>query len=140
VARKRVAKKMKVTETTSREVSHLEEGSRVLMSRVCMLMTKFPCLQEMPPSEPVEQGDEGVWDMVGEAAKGSRSPAPTVEELLAQMERQPPAAQGSTVPAAAATEEAAATEAHEEAPAEAGLVNIASILGAPTVTVVRSSL
>jgi hypothetical protein len=103
------------------------------------LMTKFPCLHEMPPTEPVEQGDEGNWDTVGEAA-GSRSPAPTIEELLAQMERQPPAAQGSTEPAAAATEEAAATEAQEEAPAEVGLVDIASILGAPTVTVVRSSL
>jgi hypothetical protein len=77
---------------------------------------------------------------VGEAAEGSRSPAPTVEELLAQMERQPPAAQGSTKPAATAPEEAAATEAQEEAPAEAGLVDIASILGAPTVTVVQSSL
>jgi predicted secreted protein len=77
---------------------------------------------------------------VGEAA-GNRSPAPTVEELLAQMERQPLAAQGSTEPAAAAAaEEAAATEAQEEAPAEAGLVDIASILGAPTVTVVRSRL
>jgi hypothetical protein len=104
-----------------------------------MLMMKFPCLQEMPPSEPAEQGDEGVWETVGEAA-GSRSPAPTVEELLAQMERQPPVAQGSTEPTAAATEEAAAAEAQEEAPAEAGLVEIASILGAPTVTVVRSSL
>jgi hypothetical protein len=76
---------------------------------------------------------------VGEPAGGSRSPAPTVEELLAQLERQPPVAQGSTEPTAAATEEAAATEA-QEAPAEAGLVDIASILGAPTVTVVRSSL
>jgi hypothetical protein len=104
-----------------------------------MLMTKFPCLQEMPPAEPVEQGDEGDWDTVGEVA-GSRSPAPTVEELLAQMERQPPTAQGSTEPAAAATEEAVATEAQEEAPAEVGLVDIASILSAPTVTVVRSSL
>jgi hypothetical protein len=56
------------------------------------------------------------------------------------MERQPPIAQGSTEPAAAAIEEAAATEAQEEVPAEAGLVDIASILGAPTVTVVRSSL
>jgi predicted secreted protein len=55
------------------------------------------------------------------------------------MERQPPVAQGSTEPAAA-TEEAAAAEAQEEAPAEAGLVDIASILGAPTVMVVRSSL
>jgi hypothetical protein len=140
VARKRVAKKLKVMETTSQEVSHLEEGSRVLMSRVHVLMMKFPCLQEMPPSEPVEQGDEGVWDTMGEAAGGSHSPAPTVEELLAQMERQPPVTQGSTEPAAAATEEAAAAEAQVEVPAEAGLVDITSILGAPTVTVVRSSL
>jgi hypothetical protein len=94
----------------------------------------------MPHSEPVEQGDEDVWDTVGEAAEGSRSLAPTVEELLAQMERQPPAAQGSTEPAAATTEEATTTEAQEEAPAEAGLVDIANILGAPTVTIVRSGL
>jgi hypothetical protein len=104
-------------------------------------MKKFPCLQELPPTEPVDQGDEGEWDTVGEAA-GSRSPAPAVEELLAQMERQPPAAQESTEPAAAtaAAEEVVAAEAQEEAPVEAGLVDIASILGAPTVTVVRSSL
>jgi hypothetical protein len=30
-----------------------------------MLMTKFPCLQEMPSSEPVEQSDEGEWDTMG---------------------------------------------------------------------------
>jgi hypothetical protein len=94
----------------------------------------------MPPYDPVDQGDEGDWDTVGEAAGGSRSPAPTIEGLLAQMERQPPVAQGSTKPTAAATEEVTATEARVEAPAEAGLVDIASILGAPTVTVVRSSL
>jgi hypothetical protein len=81
----------------------------------------------MPPSDPVEQGVEGDWDTVGEPAVGSHSPAPTVEELLAQMERQPPVAQGSTKPAAAATEEAAATEAQEEAPAEAGLVELVSV-------------
>jgi hypothetical protein len=108
-------------------------------------MKKFPCLQELPPTEPVGQGDEGEWDTVGEAAR-SRSTAPTVEELLAQMERQPPAPQEGTEPAAAAAgevvarEEAATAEAQEEAPAEAGLVDIASILGTPTVTVVRSSL
>jgi hypothetical protein len=94
----------------------------------------------MPPSDPVEQGDEGDWDTVGEPAGGSHSPALTVEELLAQMTRQPPAAEGGAEPVAAATEEAAATEAQEEASAEAGLVDIASILGAPTVTVVQSSL
>jgi hypothetical protein len=77
---------------------------------------------------------------VGEPAGASRSPAPTVEDLLAQLSRQPPVAEASTAPAAAVAEEAAATEAQEEAPAEAGLVDIASILGAPTMTVVRSSL
>jgi hypothetical protein len=106
--------------------------------------------------EPVEQDDEGVWDMVGEPA-GSRSPAPTIEELLAQMEHQPSAPQRSTEPVAAAAEEVVAAEAQESAapaavaaeeaaaaevqvPAEAGLVDITSILGAPTVTIVRSSL
>jgi hypothetical protein len=50
-------------------------------------------------------------------------------------------AEGRAEPvAAAAAEEPTATEAEEEVPAEAGLVDIASILGAPTVTVVRSSL
>jgi hypothetical protein len=122
-------------------------------------MKKFPCLKELPPTEPVDQGDKGEWDTVGEAT-GNRSPAPTVEELLAQMERQPPAPQGSTEPAAAAAAEevvaaeaqesaaptavtaegAVAAETQEEAPAEAGLVDIASILGAPTVTVIRSNL
>jgi hypothetical protein len=101
---------------------------------------KLNCLQEIPPSDPVEQGDEGDWDTVGELAGGSHSPAPTVEELVAQPTRQPPVVEGSTKLAAAVTKEAAATEAQEEAPAEAGLVDIASILGAPTVTVVRSSL
>jgi hypothetical protein len=115
-------------------------------------------MQEVPPTELVDEGDEGKWDTVGEPA-GSRSPAPTVEELLAQLERQPPAPQGSTepaataieevvaageqedaAPAAVATGEAVAAEAQEETPAEGGLVDIASILGAPTVTIVRSSL
>jgi hypothetical protein len=59
---------------------------------------------------------------------------------LAQLTRQPLVAEGSTEPSVAVAEEPIATEAQEEAPAEAGLVDIASILGVPTVTVVRSSL
>jgi hypothetical protein len=110
------------------------------MSRCCVLTTKFPCLQETPPSDPVEQGDEGDWDTVGEPAGGSRSPAPTMEELLVQLLPQPPVAEGSTEPATATIEGAAATKAQQEAPTEARLVDIASILCAPTVTVVRSSL
>jgi hypothetical protein len=97
-ARKRVMKKLKVSKTTPQEVRRLDYCSRVL-SRVHLLMTELPCLQEVPPTEPADQGDEGEWDTVGEPA-GSRSPAPTVEELLAQMERQPPAPQGSMEPAA----------------------------------------
>jgi hypothetical protein len=50
-------------------------------------------MQEVPPAEPVEEGEEGVWDTVGEPA-GSCSPAPTVEEILAQLERQPPCSTG----------------------------------------------
>jgi hypothetical protein len=115
-------------------------------------------MQEVPPTEPVEEGDEGEWDTVGETA-GSRSPAPTIEDLLAQLERQPPAPQGSTEPVAAAVEEVVATgtqegaapvavaaeeamaaEVREETPAEGGLVDIASIIGAPVMTIVRSSL
>jgi hypothetical protein len=121
-------------------------------------MTELPCLQEVPPTEPADQGDEGEWDTVGEPA-GSHSPAPIVEELLAQLERQPPAPQGSAepsaataeevlaagaqegaAPAAVTAEEAVAAEAQEETPTEGGLVDIASILGAPTVMIVRSSL
>jgi hypothetical protein len=94
-------------------------------------------LQEIPPSDPVEQGDEGDWETVGEPADRRRSPAPVVTESGPQA----PVAEGRTEPAAvAATEELAAYEFEVEAPAEAGLVDMASILGAPTVTVVRSSL
>jgi hypothetical protein len=106
-----------------------------------MLTIKFCCLQEILPSDPVDQEDEGDLETVGEPAGASRSPAPTVEELVSQLTCQPPVAEGRTEPAAApAAEEPAATEAEEEASAEAGLVDIASILGTPTVTVVRSSL
>jgi hypothetical protein len=47
-------------------------------------------MQEVSPMEPVEEGDEGEWDTAEEPA-GSHSSAPTVEELIAQLERQPPA-------------------------------------------------
>jgi hypothetical protein len=100
------------------------------MSRCCGLTTKFPYLQEMPPSDPVEHGHEGDWDTVGEPVEASRSPAPTVDELLAQLSGQPPVAKEGTAPAPAVAEEAATAEAQEEAPAKAGLVDIASILGA----------
>jgi hypothetical protein len=84
----------------------------------------------------MEQGDKGDWETMGEPTERSHSPAPAMTEAVPQA----PITEGRTEPAVAAIEEPAATEAEEEAPAEAGLVDIASILGAPTVTVVRSSL
>jgi hypothetical protein len=60
---------------------------------------------------------------------------------MTEVKPQAPVAESRTEPVAApAAEEPAATEAEEEVPAEAGLVDISSILGTPTVTVVRSSL
>jgi hypothetical protein len=97
----------------------------------------------------VVQGDEGDWETVGEPAERSRSLAPTVEELVSRLtqrsttvvEPQAPVVESMTEPALTATaEEPAATQAEEEAPTEARLVDITIILGAPTVTVVRSSL
>jgi predicted secreted protein len=49
-------------------------------------------------------------------------------------------AQEGTAPAAVFAEEAVLARAQEEAPAEGGLVDIASILGALAVTIVRSNL
>jgi predicted secreted protein len=60
--------------------------------------------------------------------------ATAVEEVVAS------GAQETVAPVAAAVEEAVAAEAQEEAPAEGGLVDIASILGAPAMTIVRSNL
>jgi hypothetical protein len=86
---------------------------------------------------------------MGGPAEGSRSPAPTVEELVARMtqrstsvvEPQAPTVENQPEPSTTAGAEGPATaQAEEVAPAEAGLVDIASIVGTPTVTVVRSSL
>jgi hypothetical protein len=60
--------------------------------------------------------------------------AATVEEVVTT------GTQEGTAPAAIAAEEAVTAGAQEEAPAEGGLVDIVSILSAPTVTIVRSSL
>jgi hypothetical protein len=57
------------------------------------------------------------------------------------VEPQVPAVESSQEPSVATRdEELVASQIEEEAPAEAGLVDIASLLGAPTVSVVRSSL
>jgi hypothetical protein len=105
--------------------------------------------QEIPSSDPVDQGEGDDWDTVGEPTERSRNPAPTIEELVAQMtqqttrvvEQQVLAEESRLEPnTTTGAEEPGEAQAAEEALAEVGLVDIASILGAPTVTVVRSSL
>jgi hypothetical protein len=106
-------------------------------------------LQEIPSSDPVDQGEVDDWEIVGKLAERSHSPAPTVEELVSQMtqwstrvvEPQPPTMESRREPSVATgAEDLVAAQAEEDAPAQAGLVDVASILGAPTVTVIRSSL
>jgi hypothetical protein len=105
--------------------------------------------QDIPPSDPADQGDEEDWDTVGGTTERSLSPAPTIEEAVLESAQwatgagEPRASIEERRPEPSATigaVEPVVTHAEEEAPAEAGLVDIASILGAPTVTIVRSSL
>jgi hypothetical protein len=105
--------------------------------------------REIQSSDPVDQGEGDHWETVGEPAERSRSPAPTVEELVLRMTlrstrvvepRAPAVESRPELSATAGAEEPAAAQDEEEAPTEAGLVDIASILGAPTMSVVWSSL
>jgi hypothetical protein len=50
-----------------------------------MLTTEFQVLAADSASDPVDQGDEGDWETVGELAERSHRPAPTVEELVSQL-------------------------------------------------------
>jgi hypothetical protein len=104
---------------------------------------------EIPSSDPANQGEEDDWDTMGGMTDRSLSPTPTIEETVPHMAQQalvtakPRAPTEESRPEPSATTGAGgpvAAQAEEEAPAEAGLVDIASLLGAPTMTVVRSSL
>jgi hypothetical protein len=115
---------------------------------ICLQLNS-DCSQEIPSSNPVDRREGYDWDTVGEPAERSRSPTPTVEELVSQMtqrttrvvEPQAPAMESRPEPSATTgAEEPVAAQSEEEAPAEGGRVDIANILGAPTVTVIQSSL
>jgi hypothetical protein len=105
--------------------------------------------QDILSSDPADHGEEDNWDTVGGATERSLSPAPTVEDTMLEMAQQETVTAKPRVPAeerrpepfaTTGTVEPVVAHAEEEARAEVGLVDIASILGAPTVTVVRSSL
>jgi hypothetical protein len=87
-------------------------------------------LQEIPSSDPFDKGEGDDWDTVGELTERSRSTAPTVEELVAQLtqqttrvvEQQVPAMDSTPKPSATTgAEELVMVQAVAETPAEAGL-------------------
>jgi hypothetical protein len=121
-------------------------SSRVLVLKYCVLTVES---QEIPSSDPMDQGGEDDWDTVGGATERSHSPAPTMEEAVPESAQQatstgePPTPTEERRPEPSATTgvvESVVAHVEEEVPVEAGLVDIASTLGAPTVTVVRSNL
>jgi hypothetical protein len=86
--------------------------------------------QKISPSDPVDHGERDDWEMVGKPAERSRSPAPTVDELVSQMTQrttrvvEPQAPAVESRPESSATtgaEEPVAAQAEEEAPTEVGL-------------------
>jgi hypothetical protein len=110
----------------------------------CVLTVEFGVVIGYSIARPRGSGGEDNWDTVGGATERSLSPAPTIEETVPETahqatvtaklrtlveERRPePSATTRTV-------EPVVAHAEEEAPTEDRLVDIASILGAPTVTV-----
>jgi hypothetical protein len=105
--------------------------------------------QDIPPSDPVDQGEEETWDMVGGATERSLNPAPSAGVVMPEVAQQ--ATGASDMQASAEerrsdpsptmrAEQSEGAHVDDKATAEAGIVDIASILGAPTVTVVQSSL
>jgi hypothetical protein len=140
VARKRVAKKLKVTETTSQEASFMSSVVEYLFLDVVYANNEIPLLAGDSTFRPRRARGRRRLGYGGRAGWSQPQPSPHRRRTCGAIDAPAPVAAGSTEPAVAVAEEPTATEDQEEAPAEAGLVDITSILGAPTVTVVRSSL
>jgi hypothetical protein len=105
--------------------------------------------QDIPPSDPMDQDGEETWDTVGVAAERSVSPPPTAGEVVPGMAQQGAGADNSQLSVeerrsnpslATVAEQTEEAQAEDVATAEAGIVDIANILGALIVTVVRSTL
>jgi hypothetical protein len=97
----------------------------------------------------MDQGEEKTWDTVGAAAERNISPPPTIGEVVPGSAQQGSGVDNSQTSTeerrpdpslATVAEQPEEAQAEDEATTEAGIVDIASILGAPTVTIVRSTL
>jgi hypothetical protein len=96
--------------------------------------TRWGSPLEVVAQPPLSKSSWRRWSASSTRQESTEPAAAATEEVVVAE------AQESAAPAAVAGEEAVAAGAQEEAPVDAGLVDIASILGAPTVTIVRSSL
>jgi hypothetical protein len=104
--------------------------------------------QDIPPSDPVDQDDEGGWDTVGAVAERNISPPPATKEAVPGAACQETSAVNSLAsaeeardpPLATMVEQPEGISAEVEAISKTGTVDIASILGAPTVILVWSTL
>jgi hypothetical protein len=104
--------------------------------------------QDIPPSDPIDQDDDGAWDTVGAAAERNIIPPPATEEVVPGAARQEIGVVNSQASAeeardttlAATVEQPEGTSAEVKETSEDGIVEISSTPGAPTVTVVRSTL
>jgi hypothetical protein len=105
--------------------------------------------QDIPTSDPVDQGEDETWDIVGAVAERSISLPPTTGEVVPGSAQQGVGANNSQVSAkerrsnpspAKEPEQLEEAQAEDEATAEARIVDITRILGAPTMTIVQSTL
>jgi hypothetical protein len=105
--------------------------------------------QDIPSSDPVDQGEEETWNTVGAAAERSISLHSTIREFMPGLAQQRAATDNSQTSAeerrtdpspATMAEQSEEGHAEDKAIVEARILDIAIILGAPTVTVVRSTL
>jgi hypothetical protein len=97
----------------------------------------------------VDHGEEETCDIVGGATERSVNPAPTTGIVVPETAQQGAGANDSQASAeerrpdpspSTRAEQPEEAQVEDKATAEAGIVDIANILGSPTVTVVRSSL
>jgi hypothetical protein len=97
----------------------------------------------------VDQDEEETWDTVGAATERSVSLPPTIGEVMPGSAQQGSGADNSQASAGEGwrnpslimvMEQPEEAQAENEAATKARIVDIASILGAPTVTIVQSTL
>jgi hypothetical protein len=84
MAQKRVAKKLEVTETTTHEASSSSRSSlssRVLIMEYCMLTVDFELSQDIPSSNPADQGERTTGTSWVERLRGASVQPPLLKRL-----------------------------------------------------------